>query len=80
MICFFPNMVKYGPSSKCGREDCVTCEQEGAEELPHCSMRSVLYENACLECIPTAGKKGGPREQDINKEILALYEEILVTQ
>ena len=59
--------------AKCGREECVTCEQEGAEELPDCSKRSVLYENACLECIPTAGKKGGPREQDINTEVPALY-------
>ena len=59
--------------AKCGREDCVTCEQEGAEELPDCSKRSVLYENACLECIPTAGKKGGPREQDVNPEVPALY-------
>ena len=59
--------------AKCGREECVTCEQEGAEELPDCSKRSVLYENACLECIPTAGKKGGPREQDIDTEVPALY-------
>ena len=47
--------------AKCGREECVTCEQEGAEELPDCSKRSVLYENACVDCIPTAGRKGGPR-------------------
>ena len=59
--------------AKCGREECTTCEQEGAEELPDCSKRSVLYENACLDCIPTAGRKGGPREQDINPEVPALY-------
>ena len=58
---------------KCGREECVTCVQEGAEELPDCSKRSVLYENACVDCIPTAGRKGGPREQDVNADVPALY-------
>ena len=42
--------------AKCGRIDCVTCEQ-GAEVLPTCTRTSVVYENVCEECNPTAGAK-----------------------
>ena len=37
--------------AKCGRGDCVTCEQ-GAEVLPACSRTSVVYENVCSTCNP----------------------------
>ena len=43
--------------SKCGREDCITCNQEG-EELPECTRRSVVYESICTTCNPRATKKG----------------------
>ena len=43
--------------TKCGRGGCTTCEQ-GAEELPPCSMRNLLYENICAVCNPGAPKKG----------------------
>ena len=59
--------------TKCGREDCVTCEQEGAEELPDCSRKSVLYENICAQYIPSAGSKGGPKKEDKEPEMPALY-------
>ena len=59
--------------TKCGRGDCITCEQEGAEELPDCTRRSVLYENVCSSCIPSAGSKGGPKEEDIEPGIPAIY-------
>ena len=59
---------------KCGRgEECTTCEQEGAEELPDCTRRSVLYENACLICLPSAGRKGGPRNEDGDPATPAIY-------
>ena len=50
--------------TKCGRTDCVTCEQ-GVEELPPCTMKNVLYENICVECNPGGSSKGElerPRE------------------
>ena len=59
--------------SKCGREDCITCEQEGAEELVDCCRKLVLYENACVQCIPSVGRKGGPKEEDKQPDIPALY-------
>ena len=43
--------------SKCGRGDCITCNQEG-EELPECTRRSVVYESICTACNPGATKKG----------------------
>ena len=39
---------------KCGRKDCVTCEQ-GAEMLPDCTSTSLVYENVCGTCNPGAG-------------------------
>ena len=41
----------------CGRrnEDCIACSQ-GAEIIPNCTQKSVLYENICNICIP--GAKG----------------------
>ena len=43
--------------SKCGREECITCNQEG-EELPECTRRSIVYESICTSCNPGATKKG----------------------
>ena len=44
--------------TKCGRKDCVTCEQEG-EDLPQCTRANLVYENICVGCNPGALKKGG---------------------
>ena len=41
----------------CDRKDCTTCQQ-GCEEIPDCTRRSVLYENICLKCVPEASKPG----------------------
>ena len=42
----------------CGRrkEECITCTQ-GAEIIPNCTQKSVLYENICNICIPSATGK-----------------------
>ena len=42
---------------KCGRTDCITCEQ-GLEELPPCTRVNLLYENICTRCNPGATRKG----------------------
>ena len=41
----------------CGRQDCITCNQE-AEDMPPCSTTSVVYENICHSCNSVALKKG----------------------
>ena len=41
---------------KCGRLDCVPCNQGGAQLYP-CTRRSVSYQNICLRCHPEAGGK-----------------------
>ena len=43
--------------TECGREDCVTCKQEG-EELPQCTRTNLVYENICVGCNPGATRKG----------------------
>ena len=49
--------------SHCGRPECITCNQE-AEEMPPCSTSSVVYENICHTCNPSALKKGELRSQE----------------
>ena len=55
---------------QCGRSDCVTCTQ-GAEEIPECTQRSVVYENICRKCNPGAGSSGELKE--VNEEVPSLY-------
>ena len=43
--------------AQCGRELCVTCNQE-VEEMPPCSKKNLVYENICLQCNPGASKGG----------------------
>ena len=43
--------------AKCGRGDCITCEQEAEVPLPPCTKPGVIYENMCRKCNPTAGGK-----------------------
>ena len=45
----------------CGRGECVPCNQ-GGEERPNCTRTSVVYENICLACNPSATKKGELQE------------------
>ena len=40
--------------SKCGREECTTCNQ-GAEMPLNCRKASLVYENVCRKCNPGAG-------------------------
>ena len=42
---------------QCGREECVTCNQD-VEELPDCTRASIVYESICTRCNPGAKKKG----------------------
>ena len=56
--------------SKCGRGDCVTCEQ-GAEVLPPCTAPSVIYENFCASCNPGAGAKG--EVKDVSMDPPSVY-------
>ena len=37
--------------SKCEREDCTTCTQEG-EDIPDCMRRGIVYESICIKCNP----------------------------
>ena len=46
----------------CGREPCITCTQ-GGEEVPSCTRSSIVYENICIRCNPSATNKGELREQ-----------------
>ena len=49
----------------CGREECITCKQ-GADKLPPCTRRSVVYENSCVECNQGAdGEEGGAGHQGV---------------
>ena len=56
---------------KCGREDCVTCEQGGEEDLPQCTQTNLVYENICVGCNPGATKKG--EQEDIRSDIPTVY-------
>ena len=41
----------------CSRNDCTTCNQ-GLEELPDCTKRSLVYKSVCADCNPEARGKG----------------------
>ena len=55
----------------CGRGPCVTCNQ-GGEDLPLCTRSSVVYENICVICNPSAKNKGELEEQE-QPEVPSLY-------
>ena len=54
----------------CGRETCVTCTQ-GAEVLPPCTRKSLVYENVCRLCNPGATSKG--ELEGVNPTIPSIY-------
>ena len=58
----FP-LSKLWEGAKCGRQDCITCNQVG-ETLYPCSQRNVVYENICLLCHPGAGMKKAKLEEN----------------
>ena len=41
----------------CDRKECTTCQQ-GIEEIPDCTRRSVVYESICKKCVPKATRPG----------------------
>ena len=57
----------------CGRDDCVTCNQEG-EEKANCTRAGVLYENICYKCNPSALGKGELRSQESSNASLYVGE------
>ena len=57
----FP-LNNFWAGAKCGRSDCITCEQGGEEELPPCTKSNLVFENICVGCNPGATSKGDPRE------------------
>ena len=59
-----------GEATPCGRVDCISCNQ-GSEHIPACSRQSVVYENICKTCNPSAGDKKAPLE--LNKEVPSVY-------
>ena len=56
------NQTSIGKGLMCGRELCITCNQ-GGEDIPACTRSSVVYENICTQCNPSAMAKGELREQ-----------------
>ena len=56
--------------SHCGREECVTCNQD-CEDKPPCNKRSLVYENICAKCNPKAKDKGPLLEE--NKNVPSIY-------
>ena len=49
--------------SKCGRLECLTCNQ-GAEDLQPCTRTSAVYENVCSQCNPEILGKGELKRQN----------------
>ena len=54
----------------CSRIECLTCNQ-GVEEFPNCTKRSLVYENICLKCNPEASNKG--ELKNLNNNIPSVY-------
>ena len=49
----------------------MTCEQPGAEVLPPCTRKSLVYENLCVECNKGATEKG--EEEQLRIDIPTIY-------
>ena len=58
----FP-LTKLWEGQKCGRDPCIPCSQ-GLEELPPCNKTSLVYENICIVCNPSATNKGELKDYD----------------
>ena len=57
--------------AKCGRTECITCEQKAELELPKCTRSSAVYENVCRLCIKGAG--ADKELKDVDPNIPAIY-------
>ena len=60
-------------SLPCERKECIPCMQ-GGEEVPECTKTSVVYENICLVCNPSAASKGDLKTQETNTPSLYVGE------
>ena len=57
----------------CGREgECITCYQ-GAERFPNCTQQSVVYENVCSQCVPSATGNKELKEEELQGDKPVLY-------
>ena len=57
--------------AKCGRVECITCEQGGEEELPPCTKSNLVYENICTRCNP--GATGKREQENLRVDIPTVY-------
>ena len=56
--------------NKYSREECIPCEQ-GTKEAPPCTKKSIVYENFCVRCNPSA--KGKEEVKELNSEVPSIY-------
>ena len=67
-----PNTNPWAGQMKCGRTDCVPCEQESEDNID-CTKRNLVYENICADCNPSAAKKGELKIEDMKKDMPSVY-------
>ena len=67
-----PNTNPWAGQMKCGRTDCVPCEQESGDNID-CTKRNLVYENICTDCNPGASNKGELKAQDMKKDMPSVY-------
>ena len=51
---------------------CLPCEQETEDNID-CTKRNLVYENICVDCNPSAGKKGELKVQDTKSDMPSVY-------
>ena len=57
----------------CGRVgECITCYQ-GAEMVPNCTKQSVVYENVCSKCVPSAVGDKELKLEELQGDLPVLY-------
>ena len=67
-----PNTNPWAGQMKCGRTDCMPCEQESEDNID-CTKRNLVYENICADCNPSAGNKGELKVQDTMTDMPSVY-------
>ena len=67
----FPLKTLWGGVPSVREGECTTCYQ-GAEEVPSFTKQSVLYENLCTECVPSAQSKEALRSVELKDKEPAL--------
>ena len=58
---------------RCERSECVTCNQEG-EEVPECTRSGIVYESVCIDCNPSATRRGELKDPESSKPTLYVGE------